>query len=102
MVIVERPSTVRRRPGRALVRCGRQPPYKFVLVLGRRGPVSGTSAAHDRRLPLPSVAVDVTRGRQPPATTCEHDTVITIDVSEVTDERTLHVLLKRELGFPDF
>ncbi|CAC44713.1 MULTISPECIES: barstar family protein [Streptomyces] len=28
--------------------------------------------------------------------------MITIDVSEVTDERTLHVLLKRELGFPDF
>ncbi|MEU2605993.1 barstar family protein [Streptomyces albus] len=27
---------------------------------------------------------------------------ITIDVSEVTDERALHLLLKRELGFPDF
>ncbi|MFF0158713.1 barstar family protein [Streptomyces sp. NPDC005263] len=28
--------------------------------------------------------------------------MITIDVSEVTDERALHLLLKRELGFPDF
>ena len=27
--------------------------------------------------------------------------VITIDVSEVADERALHLLLKRELGFPD-
>ncbi|MFF7262984.1 barstar family protein [Streptomyces sp. NPDC008159] len=28
--------------------------------------------------------------------------MITIDVSEVTDERALHLLLKRELSFPDF
>ncbi|MET8224761.1 barstar family protein [Streptomyces sp. NPDC004082] len=28
--------------------------------------------------------------------------MITIDVSAVTDERALHLLLKRELGFPDF
>ncbi|MFH9852635.1 barstar family protein [Streptomyces althioticus] len=28
--------------------------------------------------------------------------MITIDVSEVTDERALHLLLMRELGFPDF
>ncbi|MFK0117547.1 barstar family protein [Streptomyces sp. NPDC090994] len=28
--------------------------------------------------------------------------MITIDVGEVTDERALHLLLKRELGFPDF
>ncbi|MGW5124687.1 barstar family protein [Streptomyces sp. NPDC004069] len=28
--------------------------------------------------------------------------MITIDVSGVTDERALHLLLKRELGFPDF
>ncbi|MER5952372.1 barstar family protein [Streptomyces sp. NPDC001893] len=28
--------------------------------------------------------------------------MITIDASEVTDERALHLLLKRELGFPDF
>ncbi|MBK3634640.1 barstar family protein [Streptomyces sp. MBT97] len=28
--------------------------------------------------------------------------MITIDVSKVTDERALHLLLKRELGFPDF
>ncbi|MEU9973045.1 barstar family protein [Streptomyces sp. NPDC051014] len=27
--------------------------------------------------------------------------MITIDVSEVTDERALHLLLKRELSFPD-
>ncbi|MEU4040028.1 barstar family protein [Streptomyces collinus] len=27
--------------------------------------------------------------------------VITIDVSEVADERALHLLLKRELSFPD-
>ncbi len=35
-------------------------------------------------------------------TTCKHVAVITIDVSEVTDERALHLLLKRELSFPDF
>ncbi|MEV6289413.1 barstar family protein [Streptomyces sp. NPDC051896] len=28
--------------------------------------------------------------------------MITIDVSEVTDERALHLLLMRELGFPAF
>lgn len=28
--------------------------------------------------------------------------MITIDVSDVIDERALHLLLKRELGFPDF
>ncbi|MEU9581017.1 barstar family protein [Streptomyces chilikensis] len=28
--------------------------------------------------------------------------MITIDVSEVTDERALHLLLKRELSFPAF
>ncbi|WP_406428142.1 barstar family protein [Streptomyces sp. NBC_00147] len=28
--------------------------------------------------------------------------MITIDVSGLTDERALHLLLKRELGFPDF
>ncbi|MGW5336062.1 barstar family protein [Streptomyces bauhiniae] len=28
--------------------------------------------------------------------------MITIDVSKVTDERALHLLLKRELSFPDF
>ncbi|MET9845649.1 barstar family protein [Streptomyces ossamyceticus] len=28
--------------------------------------------------------------------------MITIDVSEVTDERALHLLLMRELGFPGF
>jgi RNAse (barnase) inhibitor barstar len=28
--------------------------------------------------------------------------VISIDVSEVSDERSLHLLLKRELDFPEF
>ncbi|MFJ5518048.1 barstar family protein [Streptomyces griseoluteus] len=28
--------------------------------------------------------------------------MITIDVSEVSDESALHLLLKQKLGFPDF
>jgi RNAse (barnase) inhibitor barstar len=33
---------------------------------------------------------------------CKHAAVISIDVSGIADERALHLLLKRELGFPDF
>lgn len=32
----------------------------------------------------------------------KHVLVITIDVSGLTDERALHLLLKQNLGFPDF
>ncbi|MCX5169646.1 barstar family protein [Streptomyces antibioticus] len=51
-----------------------------------------------RLLVAPPVLVHVRNG----TTTCKHVAVITIDVSEVTDERALHLLLMRELGFPGF
>ncbi|MFB6963008.1 hypothetical protein ACFCYB_40120 [Streptomyces sp. NPDC056309] len=46
---------------------------------------------------LTSGVVDVTRGCQNGATTCTHVVAITIDVSEVTDERALHLLPMRVL-----
>ncbi|WP_306293474.1 barstar family protein [Streptomyces antibioticus] len=51
-----------------------------------------------RLLVAPPVLVHVRNG----TTTCKHVAVITIDVSEVTDERALHLLLMRDLGFPGF
>lgn len=53
-------------------------------------------------MPRLSAVVDVTRGCQNGAPLCKHVAVITIDVSEVSDERALHLLLMRELDFPEF